>query len=76
MRMIVRQQYRSEWQSSTGIIGSEKRGVLIDVGHGAGSFNFYIAEATIQQGLTFDTISSDVHVVAANTPSQPYLPWV
>jgi hypothetical protein len=27
------------------------------------------------QGLTFDTISSDVYVAAANTPSKPYLPW-
>jgi dihydroorotase len=58
------------------LLEAKKRGVLIDVGHGAGSFNFDIAEAAIQQGLTFDTISSDVHVVAANTPSQPYLPWV
>ncbi|MDH2399937.1 amidohydrolase/deacetylase family metallohydrolase [Bradyrhizobium sp. SSUT18] len=58
------------------LLEAKKRGVIIDVGHGAGSFNFDIAEAAIQQGLTFDTISSDVHVVAANTPSQPYLPWV
>ncbi|QOZ67300.1 amidohydrolase/deacetylase family metallohydrolase [Bradyrhizobium arachidis] len=58
------------------LLEAKKRGILIDVGHGAGSFNFDIAEAAIQQGLTFDTISSDVHVVAANTPSQPYLPWV
>ncbi len=58
------------------LLEAKKRGVLIDVGHGAGSFDYDIAEAAIQQGLTFDTISSDVHVVAANTPSQPYLPWV
>nr|WP_213775363.1 amidohydrolase/deacetylase family metallohydrolase [Bradyrhizobium sp. dw_78] len=58
------------------LLEAKRRGVLIDVGHGAGSFNFDIAEAAIQQGLTFDTISSDAHVVAANTPSQPYLPWV
>lgn len=57
------------------LLEAKKRGV-IDVGHGASSFNFDIAEAAIQQGLTFDTISSDVHVVAANTPSQAYLPWV
>lgn len=55
---------------------AKKRGVIIDVGHGAGSFNYDIAEAAIQQGLLPDTISSDVHVVAANTPSKPYLPWV
>ena len=47
------------------LLEAKKRGVIIDIGHGAGSFNFDIAEAAIQQGLTFDTISSDVHVVAA-----------
>jgi dihydroorotase len=55
---------------------AKKRGVIFDVGHGAGSFNYDIAEAAIQQGLLPDSISSDVHVVAANTPSKPYLPWV
>ncbi len=55
---------------------AKKRGVIIDVGHGAGSFNYDVAEAAIQQGLLPDTISSDVHVVSANSPSQPYLPWV
>ncbi|HEX7791558.1 MAG TPA: amidohydrolase family protein, partial [Afipia sp.] len=58
------------------LLEAKKRGVIIDVGHGAGSFNYDIAEAAIQQGLLPDTISSDVHVAAANTPSKPYLPWV
>jgi dihydroorotase len=58
------------------LLEAKKRGVIIDVGHGATSFNFDIAEAAIQQGLLPDTISSDIHVVAANTPGQPYLPWV
>ena len=58
------------------LLEAKKRGVIIDVGHGAGSFSYDIAEAAIQQGLLPDTISSDVHVAAANTPSKPYLPWV
>ncbi|WNV10294.1 amidohydrolase/deacetylase family metallohydrolase [Tardiphaga sp. 709] len=58
------------------LLEAKKRGVIIDVGHGAGSFDYDIAEEAIQQGLVFDTISSDVHVAAANTPSRPYLPWV
>ncbi|HEX7882674.1 MAG TPA: amidohydrolase, partial [Afipia sp.] len=58
------------------LLEAKKRGVIIDVGHGAGSFNYDIAEAAIQQGLLPDTISSDIHVAAANTPSKPYLPWV
>ncbi len=58
------------------LLEAKKRGVIIDVGHGAGSFDYDIAEEAIQQGLVFDTISSDVHAAAANTPSRPYLPWV
>lgn len=58
------------------VLEAKKRGVIIDVGHGAGSFNFAIAEEALRQGLIPDTISSDVSAAAANTPSKPYLPWV
>jgi dihydroorotase len=37
------------------------RGVLFDVGHGAGSFTWPIAEAAIADGFLPDTISSDLH---------------
>ena len=55
---------------------AKKRGVLIDVGHGGGSFDYTVCEPAIQQGLTPDTISSDIHAVSGNTPGKPYLPWV
>jgi len=55
---------------------AKKRGVHIDVGHGGGSFNFRIAEAAIKQGLTPDSISSDVWTASVNTPGMPFLPWV
>jgi dihydroorotase len=55
---------------------AKKRGVVFDIGHGGGSFDFTIAEAAIAQGCGPDTISSDVHVFSANTPGMPYLPWV
>jgi len=58
------------------VLEAKKRGVVIDVGHGAGSFNFAIAEEALRQGLVPDTISSDISAAAANTPSKPYLPWV
>ncbi len=38
-----------------------KRGVIFDVGHGAGSFSFAVAEACLEQGLGPGTVSSDVH---------------
>jgi dihydroorotase len=40
---------------------ARKRGVLFDVGHGAGSFWFRIAVAAIEQGFLPDTISTDIH---------------
>jgi dihydroorotase len=40
---------------------ARKRGVLFDVGHGAGSFWFRIAVPAIKQGFLPDTISTDIH---------------
>ncbi len=40
---------------------ARERGVLFDVGHGAGSFWFRIAVPAIQQGFLPDTISTDIH---------------
>lgn len=55
---------------------AKKRGVIIDVGHGGGSFSYAVAEAAIQQGLTPDTISSDLHAYSGNSPGNPFLPNV
>jgi len=54
-------------------LAAKKRGVLFDVGHGGGSFDFTVAEAAIQQGAGPDTISSDIHVFSGNSPGIPYL---
>ena len=55
---------------------AKKRGVVFDVGHGGGSFDFTVAEAALREGLLPDTISSDIHVASGNTPGMPYLTWV
>ena len=57
-------------------LAAKARGVIIDVGHGKGSFDYTIAEAAIAQGLLPDTISSDLHVPSTKSPGKPYLPWV
>jgi dihydroorotase len=57
-------------------LAAKRRGVIIDVAHGGGSFDYTVAEAAIAQGCLPDTISSDIHVVSGNTPGMPYLPWV
>lgn len=57
-------------------LAAKRRGVVFDVGHGGGSFDYTVAEAAIAQGAGPDTLSSDVHVFSANTPGYPYLTWV
>ena len=57
-------------------LDAKKRGVIFDVGHGGGSFDYTIAEAAIAQGATPDTISSDMHVFSGNSPGMPFLTWV
>lgn len=44
------------------------RGVLLDVGHGQGSFGFAVAESLLAQGVFPDTISSDLHAHNVNGP--------
>ena len=57
-------------------LAAKQRGVIFDVGHGGGSFDYTVAEEAIKQGCPPDTISSDIHVVSGNTPGMPYLTWV
>ena len=57
-------------------LSAKQRGVMFDVGHGGGSFDFTVAEVAIPGGCTPDTISSDIHVFSGNTPGMPYLPNV
>ena len=57
-------------------LAAKKRGVVFDIGHGGGSFDYTVAEAAIAQGCPPDTISSDIHVFSGNTPGMPYLTWV
>ena len=40
---------------------ARERGVVFDVGHGAGSFTWATAEAALADGFRPDTISSDLH---------------
>jgi len=57
-------------------LAAKQRGVIFDVGHGGGSFDYTVAEVAIPNGCPPDTISSDIHVFSGNTPGMPYLPWV
>jgi len=45
---------------------ARKRGIIFDVGHGAGSFSWRQAIPAMKQGLPPDSISSDWHVESMN----------
>ena len=44
------------------------RGVLFDVGHGLGSFNFEAARKALADGFVADTISTDIYTLNVNGP--------
>jgi len=43
------------------LVEARARGVIMDVGHGGGSFAWSVAERALQQGFLPDVISSDIH---------------
>lgn len=43
------------------VIGARERGIVFDLGHGAGSFWFRLAVPAIEQGFLPDSISTDLH---------------
>jgi dihydroorotase len=45
---------------------ARKRGVIFDVGHGAGSFLFRQAVPAVRQGFVPDSISTDLHITSMN----------
>ncbi len=51
------------------VLRARERGVLFDIGHGAGSFSFKTARAMLAGGFYPDTISSDVHTLCIEGPA-------
>lgn len=56
---------RAVW---TEVIEGRKRGLVMDVGHGAGSFKFDVAQAAFEQGFFPDVISTDLYTSNINGP--------
>jgi dihydroorotase len=50
------------------VLEARQRGVMFDVGHGAGSFSFDTMEKCLQQDFLPDTISSDLYSANINGP--------
>ena len=51
-----------------GTLEAQRRGIVFDVGHGAGSFAFEAAETALADGFRPDNISSDLHVYNVEGP--------
>ncbi len=51
------------------IAAARERGVVFDIGHGAGSFGFGTARAMLAAGFLPDVISSDVHTMSIEGPA-------
>ena len=47
---------------------ARERGVLFDIGHGLGSFNFAAARRALDAGFPPDTISTDIYNLNVNGP--------
>jgi dihydroorotase len=50
------------------IIALHDRGLILDIGHGTGSFSYKTAEAMLAAGVMPDVISSDIHQMAIQGP--------
>lgn len=48
---------------------ARERGIIFDIGHGMGSFDFDVARAMLKDGFLPDAISSDVHILCADGPA-------
>ena len=46
----------------------QQRGLVLDIGHGTGSFSYAVAEAMLDQGVLPDVISSDIHQMSRQGP--------
>ena len=50
------------------ILALRDRGLVLDIGHGTGSFSYEVAEGMLACGIVPDTISSDVHQLSVQGP--------
>jgi dihydroorotase len=48
---------------------ARERGVIFDIGHGMGSFDFEVARSMLREGLAPDVISSDLHLYCVDGPA-------
>ena len=60
--------FGSDGQLHPAVREASERGVVFDVGHGAGSFQWEIVQAALDQGFEPTTISTDLHALNVHGP--------
>lgn len=58
----LRRELLPDGRPNPGLIEARKRGVILDVGHGNGSFMWNIAVPLMEAGIKPDSISTDLHL--------------
>jgi dihydroorotase len=62
----LRRELGDDGRLSPALRDGRRRGVRFDVGHGGGSFAWYVALPAIEEGFLPDTISTDLHIGSMN----------
>jgi dihydroorotase len=62
----LRGELTEDGHTNPGMIEGRKRGVLFEVGHGGGSFAWYVATPLVREGFWPDAISTDLHIGSMN----------
>src|SRR5215831_18170330 len=55
------------------VMAARERGIIFDIGHGAGSFAFDTTRGMLAANFMPDVISSDIHVLSINGPAHDIL---
>lgn len=62
-----REELLADGKVNPAMFTGRKRGIIFDLGFGAGSFYWYVAVPAMQQGLPPDSISTDLHTGSMNS---------
>jgi dihydroorotase len=63
----LRGELTEDGHANPGMVEGRKRGVLFEVGHGGGSFAWYVAAPLVKEGFVPDMISTDLHIGSMNS---------
>lgn len=62
-----REEVLADGKLNPAMIAGRKRGIIFDIGHGSGSFYWYVAVPAYQAGFYPDSISTDLHSGSMNS---------